>query len=110
MTFNDKGHRTFQVVSGSANTSVVGTLPGRVCRLKGLVVCNFSSSADTVWVYVVQSGDSPSDKNTILRYTLSAEDTIADCDFDIILRSGDTVVTKSTNGNRISVAATVMVL
>jgi len=88
----------------------VSNIPGQICKLTGLVVANFSSAADTVWVYVTQDGEAPSDKNTILRYTLSAEDTIADQDFDIIMRRGDKVVTKSSNGNRITVHATIIVL
>lgn len=64
-----------------------------------MILCNTGSSPDTITLYIVKSGDTPSNTNTILsNLQLIANDTFV-CDTErIILDAGDSIRAVSTVG------------
>ena len=95
------------VVIENTDTVILSPDSGSVLAGVGLYLCNASPEEDVISVHLIQVGDNPQGKNTIVKdLTVKAGETFEFGYEKLIINDGEKLVVSSENGGRVNATVT----
>lgn len=95
------------VIIENTDTVILNPSSDSVIAGVGLYLCNASPEDDVINVHLIQIGDNPQNKNTIVKdLTIKAGETFEFGYEKLIINDGEQLVVSSENGGRVNATVT----